>query len=117
VSADNLTILVAIAAGLLSFLSPCVLPLVPAYIGQLTAVAVADANRSGALTADGFPTRAAGPSRWAAFRHALAYVGGFGAVFTLLGVTATFAAAGLPDGFHRAAAEVFRTLSAGGQAR
>ena len=97
-SADNLTILVAIAAGLLSFLSPCVLPLVPAYIGQLTAVAVAEANRAGpggALGADGFPARPAGPSRWTAFRHALAYVAGFGAVFTVLGVTATFAAAGL----------------------
>ena len=30
----------AVAAGLLSFLSPCVLPLVPAYLGQLTAVAL-----------------------------------------------------------------------------
>ncbi|HLO35677.1 MAG TPA: cytochrome c biogenesis protein CcdA [Candidatus Deferrimicrobium sp.] len=97
-SADNLTILVALAAGLLSFLSPCVLPLVPAYLGQLTAVAVADATRAaslpgvhGSLT----PAVRAGPSRWAAFRHALAYVAGFGAVFTLLGVTATFAAAGL----------------------
>ncbi|HEX2754724.1 MAG TPA: cytochrome c biogenesis protein CcdA, partial [Candidatus Limnocylindrales bacterium] len=93
-NADNLTILVALAAGLLSFLSPCVLPLVPAYIGQLTAVAVADASRAGTLSADGSPTRGAGPSRWTAFRHALAYVGGFGAVFTLLGVTATFFAAG-----------------------
>ena len=36
----DLTIAVAVAAGLLSFLSPCVLPLVPAYLGQLTAVAV-----------------------------------------------------------------------------
>jgi cytochrome c-type biogenesis protein len=35
------------------------------------------------------------PSRWLALRHAFAYVLGFGAVFTLLGVTATFAAAGL----------------------
>ena len=94
-SADNLTILVAIAAGLLSFLSPCVLPLVPAYIGQLTAVAVAEANRAGSSGAGALPVRAAGPSRWTAFRHALAYVGGFGVVFTLLGVTATFAAAGL----------------------
>ena len=75
-SGDNLTILVAIAAGLLSFLSPCVLPLVPAYVGQLTAVAVADATRSGSL-ADGAARR---PSRWAAFRHALAYVAGFGPV-------------------------------------
>ena len=95
-TADNLSILVAIAAGLLSFLSPCVLPLVPAYIGQLTAVAVADASRPAARTGSGGVVLApAGPSRWAAFRHALAYVGGFGAVFTLLGVTATFAAAGL----------------------
>jgi cytochrome c-type biogenesis protein len=79
----DLTILVALAAGVISFLSPCVLPLVPAYLGQLTAVAVAGGTASGQ------------PSRWLAFRHALAYVAGFGAVFTLLGVTATFAAAGL----------------------
>jgi cytochrome c-type biogenesis protein len=81
--AGDLTILVAVAAGLLSFLSPCVLPLVPAYLGQLTAVAVASGPAG------------TGPSRWLAVRHALAYVAGFGAVFTLLGVTATFAAAGL----------------------
>jgi cytochrome c-type biogenesis protein len=95
-NADNLTILIAIGAGLLSFLSPCVLPLVPAYIGQLTAVAVVDASRTGEEAA-GFAigSRRAGPSRWTAFRHALAYVGGFGSVFTLLGVTATFASAGL----------------------
>jgi cytochrome c-type biogenesis protein len=79
----NPTILLAVAAGLLSFLSPCVLPLVPAYLGQLTAVAVAG-------SAAGAP-----PSRWTAFRHAVAYVLGFGLVFTFLGVTATFASAGL----------------------
>jgi cytochrome c-type biogenesis protein len=79
----DLTILLALGAGVLSFLSPCVLPLVPAYLGQLTAVAVAGGN----LTHR--------PSRFLAFRHALAYVAGFGSVFTLLGVTATFAAAGL----------------------
>ena len=81
----DLTILVALAAGVISFLSPCVLPLVPAYIGQLSAIAVAS-------SADG-----ASPSRWSAMRHALAYVAGFGAVFTLLGVTATFAAGPLVD--------------------
>jgi cytochrome c-type biogenesis protein len=84
---DGVSIGVAILAGLISFLSPCVLPLVPAYLGQLTAVAVA----SGATD----PT--AGPSRWTAFRHALAYVAGFGLIFTFLGVTATFAAAGLSE--------------------
>ena len=35
----DLTLLVALAAGVISFLSPCVLPLVPAYLGQLTAIA------------------------------------------------------------------------------
>ena len=39
-SGSDLTLLVAFGAGLLSFLSPCVLPLIPAYIGQLTVVAV-----------------------------------------------------------------------------
>jgi cytochrome c-type biogenesis protein len=81
----DLTILVAVAAGVISFLSPCVLPLVPAYLGQLTAIAVAG-------SADGRR-----PSRWLAMRHALAYVAGFGAVFTLLGITATFVAGPLAD--------------------
>src|SRR5436190_18493923 len=84
-SGVDLTLAIAIAAGLISFLSPCVLPLVPAYLGQLTAVAVA-ANPDGGR-----------PSRWLALRHAAAYVAGFGAVFTLLGITATFAAGPLVD--------------------
>ena len=84
-SGSDLTILVALAAGLLSFLSPCVLPLVPAYIGQLTAIAVA-AGEPGAR-----------PSRWMAVRQSLAYVAGFGAVFTILGITATFMAGPLAD--------------------
>jgi cytochrome c-type biogenesis protein len=81
----DLTIFVALLAGVISFLSPCVLPLVPAYLGQLTAIAVA-------ASADGSP-----PSRWLAMRHALAYVAGFGVIFTLLGITATFAAGPLVD--------------------
>jgi len=85
VTENSYTILFAAFAGLVSFLSPCVLPLVPAYIGQLTAVAVA-AQGSGAT-----------PSRWTAVRHALVYVAGFGTVFTVLGVTATFAGGFLVD--------------------
>jgi cytochrome c-type biogenesis protein len=81
----DLTLLVAIGAGLLSFLSPCVLPLVPGYLGQLSAVAVAGA--AGGTT----------PSRWLALRHAIAYVAGFALVFTLLGVTATYIGQGLYD--------------------
>jgi cytochrome c-type biogenesis protein len=88
-SGTDLTFLVAIAAGLLSFLSPCVLPLVPAYVGQLTRVAVRSAAASGSASAN--IGRPIGPSRWVALRHAFAYVAGFGLVFTLLGITATFA--------------------------
>jgi cytochrome c-type biogenesis protein len=86
-SGTDLTILVAVLAGVVSFLSPCVLPLVPAYLGQLTAVAVAGSAAAGHT----------GPSRWLAVRHAIAYVLGFGAVFTVLGATATFAASGFVD--------------------
>lgn len=75
---------IAVLAGVLSFLSPCVLPLVPAYLGQLTAIAVAGAE-SGR------------PTRWLALRHAAAYVAGFTTVFTLLGITATYAAGPLFD--------------------
>ncbi len=83
-NSSDLTLLVAFIAGLLSFLSPCVLPLVPAYVGQLTVVAVV--GRTSAT-----------PSRWLALRHAVAYVLGFGAVFTILGVTATFVGGPLAD--------------------
>ncbi|HET9757082.1 MAG TPA: cytochrome c biogenesis protein CcdA [Candidatus Limnocylindrales bacterium] len=82
----DLTILVALAAGVISFLSPCVLPLVPAYLGQLSAIAVAGGQTD---------TPIAG--RWLAMRHAFAFVAGFTGVFTLLGVTATYLAQGLVD--------------------
>jgi cytochrome c-type biogenesis protein len=82
-SGSDLSVAVAVWAGIISFLSPCVLPLVPAYLGQLTAVAVVGREAG------------AGPSRWVALRHAATYVAGFGVVFTLLGVTATFVGGGL----------------------
>ena len=43
---DIVSILLAFSAGLLSFLSPCVLPLVPAYVSYLTGSAVADIDNS-----------------------------------------------------------------------
>lgn len=41
---DNVSFILAFSAGLLSFLSPCVLPLIPAYISYLTGSAVAEIN-------------------------------------------------------------------------
>lgn len=71
---DNLGAGLAFVAGLLSFVSPCVLPLVPVYIGYL----------SGAVA--GRPT-----SRLHTVSHAAAFVLGFGAVFVLLGSLAGLA--------------------------
>lgn len=43
---DNVSFILAFSAGLLSFLSPCVLPLIPAYVSYLTGSAVAEINTS-----------------------------------------------------------------------
>ena len=64
---------VAFAAGLLSFLSPCVLPLIPSYIGFLTGMTVEEAERR----------------RWMALLHGLWFVAGFSLVFILLGAAAS----------------------------
>jgi cytochrome c-type biogenesis protein len=65
---ENVTFLLAFLAGVLSFISPCVLPLVPAYIGYLSGRTIA------------VPC----PSRWKTFSHALAFVLGFTFVFTII---------------------------------
>ncbi len=68
----------AFVAGLLSFLSPCVLPLVPAYVGYLGGTAVLGEQRAGARTVAVEP-----------LLHALFFVLGFAAVFVALGASAT----------------------------
>lgn len=88
----ELTLAAAIFAGLVSFISPCVLPVVPAYLGQLGISAAA-----GTLAAAG-PGVAAGAGsvalrrpvlqRWQVLPHAIAFVIGFGIVFVVLGLTA-----------------------------
>ncbi len=77
--AQNLTLPLAFIAGLLSFVSPCVLPLVPAYLGYLGGTAVMDAG----------PASGRQPSA-SAFFHSILFVLGFGLVFVLLGASATF---------------------------
>jgi cytochrome c-type biogenesis protein len=69
----TLGLVVAFAAGLLSFLSPCVLPLVPSYIGFLTGMSLPEMSGR----------------RRVALVHALLFVLGFSLVFVLLGASAT----------------------------
>jgi cytochrome c-type biogenesis protein len=78
----DLTLAAAIFAGVISFLSPCVLPILPAYLGQMGVVAAASYGIPGATP---LPVRAT--SRWQVLPHALAFVAGFAAVFTVLGLT------------------------------
>ncbi len=73
----NPSIILAFAAGLASFLSPCVLPLVPAYIGYLSGQAVVSTDQQRVLT-----------ERFATFLHALIFVVGFSVVFIALGLAA-----------------------------
>jgi cytochrome c-type biogenesis protein len=72
-NAQNVTLPLALVAGLLSFFSPCILPLVPVYMGYLTGTSVAAFEKA---------------SRRNTLLHALFFVLGFGVIFVLLGVAA-----------------------------
>ncbi len=67
---------VAFTAGVLSFLSPCVLPLVPSYLSFVSGVSLEDLQE--------------GRDRRVTMTHSLLFVTGFSAVFILLGASATF---------------------------
>jgi cytochrome c-type biogenesis protein len=73
-TATGVGIPLALAAGLVSFLSPCVLPLVPGYLSTVIGVAPADIQHAGAR-------RVLGPS--------LLFIASFSLIFILLGLTAT----------------------------
>ena len=64
---------ISFTAGVLSFLSPCVLPLIPSYVSFITGLSLDDVQRSRRVT----------------LIHSLLFVAGFTIVFLLLGATAT----------------------------
>jgi cytochrome c-type biogenesis protein len=73
---SNITVGLAALAGLASFLSPCVLALVPAYVGYLGGRSV---SVSGQVVTN----------RWITFTHGVAFVIGFSLVFVALGAAAS----------------------------
>jgi cytochrome c-type biogenesis protein len=98
----DLTLGAALLAGLISFLSPCVLPVVPAYLGQLGVVVARSPVPSApgpvlAPATAGAPIGASSPTSWGAagglraLPNAIAFVLGFGFVFTIVGLTASLA--------------------------
>lgn len=76
---QSISYLGAFVAGLLSFLSPCVLPLIPSYITYITGLSF------GELQAE-HPDHVV---RQKTVLHSLAFIAGFTVVFVLLGASAT----------------------------
>jgi len=72
--AAGVGIFAALAAGVVSFLSPCVLPLVPGYLSAVSGVSASELESAGWR-------RVLGPS--------LLFVASFSAIFIILGLTAT----------------------------
>ena len=74
---ENVTLLAAFAAGFLSFISPCVLPLIPGYISFVSGASLED-MRAGQ-----------GATRRQVLLSSLTFVIGFSLVFIALGASAT----------------------------
>ena len=114
IHADPLGLLVAFGAGMLSFLSPCVLPLVPAYLSMVSGLSAAElgalrpapaplpvpvaagTSEASKAEADGASAAPNGPSvedvkreRARLLRGILAFIAGFTVVFTILGASAS----------------------------
>lgn len=107
----GISVLIAFVAGLLSIASPCILPLIPAYLGYLTgvslegedampptpqpaqgAVVAGTSAHGGAAVADmalpdGGRVRAPTVATPSPFLHAVSFVGGFSLVFILFGIS------------------------------
>ena len=79
---SQVSISVAFLAGLASFLSPCVLPLVPIYLAQLVGQSIYQSS-------DTPGNEIEGPARLNTFLHALVFVAGFTVAFVSLGATAS----------------------------
>ncbi len=82
----NVNILTAFLAGLVSFVSPCVLPLIPAYLSFITGSSLEELKEQ---------TEAADRAR--VIFHALAFIAGFTVVFMALGFTASAIGTALVD--------------------
>ncbi|MDD5434474.1 MAG: cytochrome c biogenesis protein CcdA, partial [Nitrospira sp.] len=77
---SHLSIFMAFLAGLLSFVSPCVLPLVPSFVTYITGLTFED------ITSDKDKARI----RSITITNSLAFIAGFTTIFVIFGASATF---------------------------
>lgn len=76
---QDLSFLLAFIAGIISFLSPCVLPLLPSYLAFITGLSFAELTQKGP----------APRIRQIVLVHSLLFILGFSLLFTLMGASAT----------------------------
>lgn len=72
---EQLNLLLAFGAGLLSFISPCSLPLYPAFLSYITGVSISDLKREKGIL------------RRKAFTHTILFLVGFSIIFLALGLS------------------------------
>lgn len=77
---ENVSIFVALSAGVLSFLSPCILPLIPSYIAFITGISIEELSLEESLR----------QVRKKVIANSLMFILGFSLVFIALGASATF---------------------------
>jgi cytochrome c-type biogenesis protein len=73
---ESVGVFIALVAGLLSFLSPCVLPIVPSYLSFVTGMSLEDLQE--------------GADRGRTLTYASLFIAGFSLIFVLLGASASF---------------------------
>lgn len=85
---ENVTLLAAFGAGLLSFISPCVLPLIPGYLSYISGMSLDEMRGMGA---GGAAVAVAAPpeARRRVVMSSLAFILGFSIVFIALGASAS----------------------------
>lgn len=88
--AADITLWIAFSAGVLSFFSPCVLPLLPSYLTYITGLSFGQLQ-------DAHPRAQV---RWTVLGHCLLFIAGFSCVFILLGALAGVASATLHANLH-----------------
>ena len=84
---ENISLFVAFTAGLISFLSPCVLPLIPSYMAFITGVSLEElAEQENLLKV-----------RMTVIWNSLFFILGFSSIFIAMGASATFIGTFLQD--------------------
>jgi cytochrome c-type biogenesis protein len=74
----QLNVATAFLAGLVSFVSPCVLPLVPSYLSFLTGTSLEDLK-----------VESSAQAKARVLAHALAFIAGFTVIFVMIGLSAS----------------------------